>query len=70
MLGIPGLALGVPLAFILVAWLRDNYVSRDVSPYVVTLAVFVGLISLLLVSSLGPARLARRTQPAPLLRED
>jgi putative ABC transport system permease protein len=70
LLGLPGLVLGVPLAFILVAWLRDDYVSRDVSPYVVTLAVLLGLIGLLLVASFGPARLARRTQPAPLLRED
>lgn len=70
MLGLPGLLLGVPLAFILVAWLRDDYVSRSVSPLVVTLAVAVGLVGLLLLASLGPARMARRTQPAPLLRED
>jgi putative ABC transport system permease protein len=70
LLGVPGLVLGVPLAFIAVAWLRDDYVSRDVSAAVVTLAVMLGLIGLLLAASLGPARLARRTQPAPLLRED
>jgi len=70
LLGLPGIILGVPLAFIAVAWLRDDYVSREVSPYVVTLVVLLGLIGLLLVASLGPARLARRTHPAPLLRED
>lgn len=70
MLGLPGLVLGVPLAFILVSWLRDDYVSRSVSPLVVTLGVAVGLLALLLLASLGPARMARRTQPAPLLRED
>lgn len=70
MLGVPGLALGAPLAFILVAWLRDDYVTRDVSPFLVTVAVVAGMVLLLLVASMGPARLARRTQPAPLLRED
>ncbi len=69
-LGLPGLVLGVPLAFILVAWLRDEYISRDVSPAVVALIVLLGLMLLLLLASLGPARLARNTQPAPLLRED
>jgi len=70
MLGLPGLVLGVPLAYILVAWLRDNYVSRAISPLIVSIAVAAGIALLVLVSSAGPARLARRTQPAPLLRED
>lgn len=70
MLGIPGLVLGTPLAFIVAAWLRGDYVSREVSPAIVTLAVVLGLVGLLLLASLGPARFARRTQPAPLLRED
>lgn len=69
-LGLPGLLLGLPLAFVLVAWLRDDYVSRNVSPLLVTLLVALLLVALLLAASLGPARLARRTQPAPLLRED
>ena len=30
----------------------------------------VGLAAVLLLASLGPAREAMRTQPAPLLRED
>lgn len=69
-LGLPGLVIGAPLTFILVAWLRDDYISRDVAPGAVTVAVLVGLAALLLVASVGPARLARGTQPAPLLRED
>jgi putative ABC transport system permease protein len=70
LLGLPGLVLGTPLAFIVVAWLRDDYVSRSVSPLIVMLAVVLGVVGLLLLASLGPARFARRTQPAPLLRED
>jgi ABC-type antimicrobial peptide transport system permease subunit len=69
-LGLPGLVLGALLAFIAVAWLRDDFVSREISPFAVTLAVVLGLVLLLAASSLGPARQARRTQPAPLLRED
>jgi ABC-type lipoprotein release transport system permease subunit len=70
LLGVPGFILGLPLAFIVVAWLRDDYVSREISPPIVTLAVLIGLISLLMAAGLGPARQARRTRPAPLLRED
>ncbi len=70
LLGAPGLLLGAPLAFILVAWLRGDYVTREVSPVLVTVGVTAGLVVLLLLACLGPARLARRTQPAPLLRED
>jgi predicted permease len=69
-LGLPGLAFGLPLAFILVAWLRDDYVTEAVSPFAVTIAVAIGLAALLAVASIGPARQARRTQPAPLLREE
>ena len=70
MLGLPGLVLGTLLAFIAVAWLRDDFVSREISPTVVTLAVVIGLVLLLAAAGLGPARQARQTQPAPLLRED
>lgn len=69
-LGLPGLVLGALLAFIAVAWLRDDFVSREISPFAVTLAVVVGLVLLLAGASLGPARQAMRTQPAPLLREE
>jgi putative ABC transport system permease protein len=70
MLGLPGLVVGTLLAFVAVAWLRDAFVSRDVSAFAVTLVVAAGLVLLLAVASFGPARQAMRTQPAPLLRED
>jgi ABC-type antimicrobial peptide transport system permease subunit len=70
MLSLPGLVLGGLLAFIVVVVLRDDYLSREISPAAVTIAVVAGLVLLLLAASLGPARQARRTQPAPLLRED
>ncbi len=70
MLGLPGLVAGTLLAFIAVAWLRDDFVSRDVSAYAVTAVVAAGLVFLLAVASFGPARQAMRTQPAPLLREE
>lgn len=64
------MTIGLPLAFIVVEWLRYVYASPRVSPLVVTAAVAAGLSALLLLASLGPAARARRTQPAPLLRED
>lgn len=69
-LGLPGLVLGTPLAFIAVAWLRDHFLSRQISPAVVTIGVALGLTLLMLVASLGPARLARHADPAQALRDD
>ena len=69
-LGLPGLVLGLPLAFITVSWLHDDYVSPDISPLLVSLVAAVAIAGMLLAASLGPARQARRTEPAPLLRED
>jgi predicted permease len=69
-LSLPGLVVGALLAFILVSWLRDDFLSREVSPGLVTIAVVAGLALLLLAASYGPARQAKRTQPAPLLREE
>ena len=69
-LGLPGVVLGLPLAFIAVAWLHDGYVSRDISPYLVSVVAALAIVGMLLAASLGPARQARRTEPAPLLRED
>jgi predicted permease len=69
-LSLPGVVLGGLLAFIVSAWLRDDFVSREISPGVVTMAVVAALAGLLLAASLGPARQARRTEPAPLLREE
>jgi hypothetical protein len=69
-LGLPGIVLGALGGFIVAAWLRGDFVSREVLPAMVTLAVVAGLIVLLLAASLGPARQARAMQPAPLLREE
>lgn len=69
-LGMPGLVLGTLLAFIVVAWLRDGFVSRSVSPAVVALLVAIGIAALVFGATLGPARQARNTEPAPLLREE
>ncbi len=67
----PGLVTGGLLALIVAYWLQGNdFVSGAVSPAMVTVWVFVGLILLSLTASFAPAREAKRTQPAPLLRED
>ena len=68
-LGLPGLLAGGFLAFIAVAWVRSDFLSQDISPAVVTIWSIVGLIVLLLAASLSPAREARQTQPAPMLRD-
>ena len=69
-LALPGLALAAMLAFIVVASLRGDFVSRSVSPAVVAVSVVVGFGLLLAAASLGPALQAMHTRPAPLLRED
>jgi len=68
-LGLPGLAIGTLLAFIVVAWLRSDFVSMTVSPLAVALAVTLGNAALVLAAGIGPARQARATEAAPLLRE-
>jgi ABC-type antimicrobial peptide transport system permease subunit len=70
LLGLPGLVLGGFSAFIVVAWLRGDFVSRAIAPVNVTILVLAGLIALLLAASIRPASVAGRTQPAALLRED
>ena len=69
-ISLPGIAIGGLLAFIVAAYLKGDYVSPEVSPGVVAFLVVVGLASIVLAASVGPAREARRTQPAPLLKED
>jgi hypothetical protein len=69
-LGLPGLILGGVLALIAVAWLRDGFLARAVSPVSVTAMVAVMILVLVLAASFGPALQARRTAPAALLRED
>jgi ABC-type lipoprotein release transport system permease subunit len=68
--GVPGLVVGSILAFIVVAWMRDDFFSTAVSPSAVTALVAIGIAALLLGATLGPARQARNTEPAPLLREE
>jgi ABC-type antimicrobial peptide transport system permease subunit len=68
--GSPGLVLGCVLAFVLVVWLRDNFVTDTVSPLAVTGLVAVGIAALMLVATSAPAREARNLAPAPLLKED
>jgi ABC-type antimicrobial peptide transport system permease subunit len=74
LLGLPGLLLSLPLVFILVSWLyKEEYVRSDYSVVSVTLivaAVAMGLLVLMTAASIGPSLQARRTQPAPLLREE
>lgn len=70
LLGLPGLCLALPLTFGLVAWLRGDYISTDISPTLITTTVATGLLLVVIIASIGPVRQARRTQPAPLLRED
>ncbi len=66
----PGLVLGVLLAFVLVAWLRGEFVSPEVSPYAVTVVVGAALTGLVLGASLEPARRARRMRAGLVLREE
>lgn len=68
-IGMPGVVLGALLAFTAVAWLRNVFVSPAISPLAVTAAVVMGLTMLIVAASVGPARIARGTLPAELLRE-
>jgi ABC-type antimicrobial peptide transport system permease subunit len=70
LLGLPGLILGGISSFIVVAWLRSDFIAQEISPWIVTAGVLVGLTVLLIAASVGPSREARRTRPAPLMRED
>jgi ABC-type antimicrobial peptide transport system permease subunit len=69
-LGLPGLIFGIILAFLVVAWLRDGFVTSAVSPYGTSLSVMLVIVALILAASFGPAHQARKTAPAALLRED
>lgn len=69
-LALPGVFIGALLAFIVVIRVRDRFLSPDISPGWVTAWVVAGLTMLFAAASLGPALMAMRTPPAPLLRED
>jgi ABC-type antimicrobial peptide transport system permease subunit len=49
-MGLPGLVAGTLLAFIVVAWLRDDYVSREISPGFVSVIVVSGLVLILFLA--------------------
>lgn len=68
-LAIPGTLLALPLAVVMVAWLRDFYIPRSISPYAVALVAASSLLVVAVAASIGPARVAQRTHPAQLLRE-
>ena len=70
MVGLPGLLVGIPLTLIVVAWLQEHFISRDVQPILVALIVVVLLGSLLVLVNLRQARRVRYIRPARLLRED
>jgi predicted permease len=69
-MSVPGLIVGGLLAYITVAWVRDEYLAEFVPAFQVTIVVLLGMCAVLLAANFGPAREARRTQPAPLLREE
>jgi hypothetical protein len=50
--------------------MHDDFVSDAVSSGVVTALTAVGVAVLVLLATLGPAREARRTESAPLLKEE
>lgn len=70
LLGAPGLVFGSLLACIAVAWMRQDFIPESVSPLAVALTVAVAIGAVLLAATLGPARLARNTDPGPLLKQD
>ncbi len=70
LLAAPGLALMLPLCFLVVVQLRSGFGRSRVSPYPIEIAVGAGVVALVLAASFGPARLAALTQAAPLLREE
>lgn len=69
-LGLPGLVLGTLLAFVLVVWLRSDFVGPAVSPGAVAVLVAIGIAVLVFTASLGPARHARNIQTAAALRDE
>ena len=70
MFGLPGLCFGAVSGFIVVAWMRDEYVTDVVPPLTVTLLVSAAISALLLAATIAPARAARNTDPGPLLKQE
>jgi ABC-type antimicrobial peptide transport system permease subunit len=69
-MALPGLLIGGLLTYIVITWLRDDFVSKDVSPAAIMVVVWLGMTILILAATFGPARLAASTNPALLLKEE
>lgn len=69
-MGAPGLGLAACLGLLAVEFLKEGFVTPLVRPVYVVVVAIVALIGLVLFTTWGPARHARSTEPAPLLRED
>jgi putative ABC transport system permease protein len=69
-IALPGLILCVPLAYLAAAWLQDRFVGPGVHPWGVSAAVGLGVVSLVVLASLGPAARVRRIVPSSVLREE
>jgi predicted permease len=67
---LPGAGFGLVLAALTASLLRDSYFADAASVPVVTAATTAALLCLIVGATIGPARHAMRTEPAPLLRED
>jgi hypothetical protein len=67
---LPGLILGVLLAYISVAVLRNSLLTEEVAPLGVVALVTIAIVAIVLFATFGPARQAGATVPAPLLKAD
>jgi ABC-type antimicrobial peptide transport system permease subunit len=68
-LALPGMVFGALLGFIAVAWLRADYLTHAISPFLAVIWVVAGLAAIVLAANAGPAWQAMRTRPAELMRE-
>lgn len=69
-LGLPGLLLGALLGLIAVAWLRDDLISASVNAPGIATLTLAGMLLLLLLATLQPARRAAALKAGDLLREE
>ncbi|QOC22279.1 ABC transporter permease [Wenzhouxiangella sp. AB-CW3] len=69
-LGLPGLAIGTLLAYIVTLELRETFVDPSISPLLVSMLTGLALLVLVILSCAGPARKISRLQPSNLLRDD
>ncbi|TVQ41353.1 MAG: FtsX-like permease family protein [Wenzhouxiangella sp.] len=68
-LGLPGLVFGTLLGLIAVTWLTNDLVSTAVSPLHISAVTALGLLLVMLVSTLQPAWRAARLSPGALLKD-